>query len=80
MKLTMELLESLNRHITVQKDLRLLNSGTLNRGRNLCVTVAINHLTVDGFHDELQLSSKKTLRKGASTNHLSQRILFGSLK
>ena len=43
-----------------KKDLRLLNSGTLNRGRHLCVTVAIDHSTVDGFHDELQLSAKKT--------------------
>ena len=59
-KLTMELLKSLSRHLTVQKDLRLLNCGTLNRGRNLCVTVAIDHLTVDGFHDELQLSAKNT--------------------
>ena len=40
--------------------MRLLNSGTLNRGINLCVTVAIDHLTVDGFHDELQLSAKNT--------------------
>ena len=46
--------------ITVQKDLRFLNSGTLNRGRNLCVTVATDHSTVDGFHDELQLSAKNT--------------------
>ena len=38
--------------------MRLLNSGTLNRGRNLCVTVAIDPLTVDGFHDELQQSAK----------------------
>ena len=59
-KLTMELLQSLSRHFTVRKDLRLLNSGTLNRGRNLCVTVAIDHTTVDGFHDELQLSAKNT--------------------
>ena len=79
-KLSMELLKSLSRHLTVQKDLRLLNGGTLNRGRNLCVTVAIDHSTVDGFHDELQLSAKKYLRKGASTNQLSQRILFGSLE
>ena len=62
-KLTMELLKSLSRHVTVQKDLRLLNSGTLNGGRNLCVTVAIDHLTVDGFHDELQLSAKNTKGK-----------------
>ena len=41
----------------------LLNSGTLNRGRNLCVTVAIDHSTVDGFHDELQLSAKNIWRK-----------------
>ena len=59
----MELLKSLSRHIIVQKDLRLLNSGTLNRGRNLCVTVAIDHLTVDGFHDELQLCAKNTVGK-----------------
>ena len=43
--------------------MRLLNSGTLNRGRNLCVTVAIDHLTVDGVHDELQLSAKNTYGK-----------------
>ena len=30
-KLTMELLRNLSRHFTVQKDLRLLNSGTLNK-------------------------------------------------
>ena len=60
--------------------MRLLNSGTLNRGRNFCVTVANDHLTVDGFHDELKLSAKKYLRKGASTNQFSQRILFGSLE
>ena len=59
----MELLKSLNRHLAVQKYLRLLNSGTLNRGRNLCVTVAVDHLTVDGFHDELQLSAKSTWGK-----------------
>ena len=41
----------------------LLNSGTLNRGRNLCVTVAVDHLTVDGFHEELQLSAKNTKGK-----------------
>ena len=59
-KLTMELLKSLGRHLTVQKDLRFLNSGTPNGGRNLCVTVAIDHSTVGGFHDELQLSAKNT--------------------
>ena len=59
----MELLKSLSRHLTVQKDLRLLNSGTLNRGRNLCVTVAIDHSTVDRFHDELQLSAKNSWGK-----------------
>ena len=37
--------------------MRLLNSGTLNEGRNLY------HLTVDGFRDELQLSAKNTSRK-----------------
>ena len=47
-----------HRHLTVQKDLGLLNGGTLNQGKNLCVTVAIDHSTVDGFHDELQLSAK----------------------
>ena len=78
-KLTMELLRSLRRHLIVQKKMGLLNSGTLNRGRNLCVTVAIDHSTVDGFHDELQLSAKKYPRKGASTKQLSQRIFFGSL-
>ena len=74
----MELLVRPSRHLTVQEDLRLLNSGTLNGGRNLCVTVAIDHSTVDGFHDELQLYAKNTW--GASTNQLSQRILFGSLE
>ena len=59
----MELLKSLSRHLIVQKDLRLLNSGTLIRGRNLCVTVTIDHSTVDGFHDELQLSAKNTWGK-----------------
>ena len=58
--------------------MRLLNGGTLNRGRNLWVTVAIDHLTVDGFHNELQPSAKNT--KGGSTNQLSQWILFGSLE
>ena len=43
--------------------MRLLNSGTLNKGRNLWVTVAIDHLTVDGFHDELQPSAKKHQRR-----------------
>ena len=43
--------------------MRLLNSGTLNRGRNLCVTVAFDHSTVDGFHDELQLSAKNSWGK-----------------
>ena len=61
-------------------DSGMLNCGMLNRGRNLCVTVANDNSTVDGFHDELQLSAKKTQRKGASTNQLSQRVLFGSLK
>ena len=32
--------------------MRLLNSGTLNRGKSLCVTVEIDHLTVDGCNDE----------------------------
>ena len=41
--------------------MRLLNnSGTLNEGKNLCVIVAIDHSTVDSFHDELQLSAKNT--------------------
>ena len=67
----------------------LLNSGTLNRGRNLCVTVAVDHSTVDGFHGIMtavcgkiqDLLSKKGIAKakGASTNQLSQSILFGSL-
>ena len=39
------------------------NSGTLDRGRNLYVTVAIDHLMVSGFHDELQLSAKNTKGK-----------------
>ena len=65
----MELLKSIRRHFTVQKDLGLLNSGTLNRGRNLCVTVAIYHLTVGGFRDELQLSAKNT--KGKAPRRIS---------
>ena len=48
---------------TVQNLMGLLNSGTLNRGRNFCVTDAIDHSTVDGFHDELQLSAKNTYGK-----------------
>ena len=59
----MELLKSLSRHLTVQKYLRLLKRGTLNWGRNLCVTVAIDLSTVDGFHDELQRSAKNTWGK-----------------
>ena len=59
----MELLKSIRRHFTVQKDLGLLNSGTLNRGRNLCVTVAIYHLTVDGFCDESKNTKGKALRR-----------------
>ena len=56
----MEGMRILSRHLSVQTIFRFLNSGTLNRGRNLCVTVAIDYLTVDGFHDELQLSAKNT--------------------
>ena len=54
------------------------NSGTLNRGTNLCVTVAIDHLTVDGFHDEWATICEEHQSKGASTDQLSQRISFGS--
>ena len=60
--------------------MRLLNSGTLKVGRNLCVTVAIDHLTVDGFHDELQLSSKNTKGKALRRISSSQRMSCGSLK
>ena len=52
-------MQSLSRHLTVQKILTLLNSGMLNRGEVLCITVAVDQSTVDGFHDELQLSAKK---------------------
>ena len=62
-------IESERRNTAVQKDLRLLNSGALNSGRNFCVTVAIDHSTVDGFHDELKLSSKNT--KGKALRRIS---------
>ena len=39
-KLTMEILKSLSRHIILQKDLRLLNRCTLNGGEVPCITVA----------------------------------------
>ena len=51
MKLTMELLKS--RHLTVQKDLGLLNGSMLNRGEVLCITVAVDQSTVKiGGNDE----------------------------
>ena len=49
----MELLKSIRRHLTVQKDLGLLNSGMLNRGEVLCITVAVDQSTVKiGGNDE----------------------------
>ena len=52
-KLTMELLKSIRRHLTVQKDLGLLNSGMLNRGEVLRNTVAVDQSTVKiGGNDE----------------------------
>ena len=52
-KLTMELLNSLRRHLTVQKDLGLLNSGVLNRGEVPFITVAVDQSTVKiGGNDE----------------------------
>ena len=45
-KLTMELLKSLRRHLTFQKDLGLLNSGMLKRGEVLCISVAADQSTV----------------------------------
>ena len=52
-KLTMELLKSLRRHLTVQKDFGLLNSGMLNRGEVLCITVAVDQSVVKiGGNDE----------------------------
>ena len=50
-----------HRNLIVQKDLGLQDSDTLNK-RTFCVTVAIDHWTVDGFHDEVQLSAKNTKR------------------
>ena len=44
---------------TVQICRGLLNSSTLNGGRNFCATVAIDHLTADGFHGILLLSERK---------------------
>ena len=49
----MELLKSIRRHLIVQKDLGLLNSGMLNRGEVLCITVAVDQSTVKiGGNDE----------------------------
>ena len=49
----MELLKSICRHLTVQKDLGLLNSGMLNGGEVLCITVAVDQSTVKiGGNDE----------------------------
>ena len=45
-KLTMELLKRKRRHLTVQKDLGLLNSGMLNRGEVPFITVAVDQSTV----------------------------------
>ena len=45
-KLTMELLRSIRRHVSVQKDLGLLNSGMLNRGEVLGIIVAVDQLRV----------------------------------
>ena len=78
----MEFLKSLSRNLTVVKYLRLLNSGTVNRGRNLCVTVAIWPFDSGWIPWWIATicKKKKYQRKGASTNQLSQRILFGSLE
>ena len=38
--------KTLRRHLTVQKDLGLLNSGMLTRGEVLCITVAVDQSTV----------------------------------
>ena len=52
-KLTMELLKRKRRHLTVQKDLGLLNSGMLNRGEVPFITVAVDQSTVKiGGNDE----------------------------
>ena len=52
-KLTMELWKSIRRHGTVQKVLGLLDSGVLNRGEVLCITVAVDQSTVKiGGNDE----------------------------
>ena len=100
-KFTMQLLKTLRRHLTVQKDLGLLNGCMLTRGEVLCFLLLQStnqrwklvettettyrsklngiaeqryaakrkeplrnccnwHLTVDEFHDELQLSAKNT--------------------
>ena len=72
--------ENKRRKTTVQNSMGLLNSGTLNRGRNLCVTVATDHLTGGWIPWWIATICEKYLRKGASTNQLSQRILFGSLE
>ena len=67
----MELLK--RRHLTVQKYMGLLNSGTLNRGEVLCDTVAVDHRReklVDEFHEILMLSVMgEHQTKGTSTNH-----------
>ena len=49
-----------NGHFTVQKDLGLLNSGMLNRGEVLCITVAVDQSTVKigGNDKKLQFKIK----------------------
>ena len=42
----MELLKSIRRHLTVQKDLGLLHGGMLNRGEVLFINVAVDQSTV----------------------------------
>ena len=56
----MELLKSLSRHLTVQKRFEIAELRYAEWRKELCVTAAIDHSTVDGFHDELQLSAKNT--------------------
>ena len=80
-KLTIELLKS-RRH-AVQHEIGLLNSGALNRGQVLCVTVAVNNgreKLVDEFHEQLQRSAENTETKALRRISLSQRILVGSLE
>ena len=59
-KFTMELLKTLRRHLTVQKDLGLLNSGMLSGGEVLRITVAVDQSTVKiGGNDGKNLPFKK---------------------